>query len=150
MKNNFFKQKIEWGWPWCVLKCVSCLVNEHRISVLLFCGNVWLKYMRTIWSHIGGVGEERALFSAPWEGVASVRLLACEAGAALSVVILAWLLSSCFGHLGKCRFPLLSGSSSNAPNRLPRSLILLDSAGWMRGCHRRYLSISCLIGVTCI
>lgn len=142
MKNNFFKQKIEWGWPCCMFWNVFPVWlkwTQNLSCTFLACGNVWLGYVKKIWPHLGGVEEEsvfRIFFSAPGEVMASLGLIACEARVALSP------LASC----SSCRVSILSSMHDFCLRAVfPRSLILLERSGWMCGYHKRSLSVVSLM-----
>lgn len=141
MKNNFFKQKIERGWPCCMFWNVFPVWlkwTQNLSCPFLACGNVWLEYMKKIWPHIGGVGEERFqdTLLCPGGVAASLGLTACDARVALSLP------ASC----SSCRVSILSSMHDFCLRTVfPRSLILLETSGWMCDCHKCYLSVVSLM-----
>lgn len=156
---------------------------------------VWLKrtesqfYFSSLWQCLTEIQEEDLVshmwswkrgrvcvdtllwYSAPWEVVASLGLIACEAGVAVSLLAVClsqlpalhfchpcMILSSCFDHLEKMqvssanwvffKFPKVAFyvlSLERSWTVFPRSLILPESASWMPGHHKCCLSVVSLM-----
>lgn len=151
MKNNFFKQKIKWGWPWCVLKCVSCLVKTNTESQF---------YFSSLWQCLAEI-QENDLVSHRWSWRRENTLLCPLRSGGLFPVPCMWSWSgtqSCHPHMafvimlwpfGKMQVSYVVWVFFKCPKQASQES---DSAWqcWLDAWLPQTLSISCFTGATCI